>query len=121
MRFEIANRINSLRETAKHANWEGEGSVPITGELVDMALEVVNEFSPNIPMPDVFASPTGYVCIDWSLEDRLNTSFTIAISLDSVIHYIYDCDENDEQFDGKQTWTGKLAQGIGCLLQKLGQ
>ena len=118
-RTEIEAQINDLLETAGSPSWDRQGAKPVTKELINMALEVIRKFPERIPMPDVSASPMGYVRLDWILEDEFDTTLIMAMLPDSVIHYIYSCDDDDEQFDGRQNWTGKLARGVDCFLQKL--
>ena len=118
-RPEIIAQINGLLETSCLPNWDGQGGKPVSEELTNMAFQIVNQFPKNIPVPDVSASPMGYIRLDWILEDEFDTRLIMAISPDSVIHYVYNCDDDDEQFDGKQKWTGKLAESVDCLLNKL--
>ena len=91
---------------------------PVTRDLLDLAVGIVEKFPETIPLPDVSATPEGHVRLDWIMEDEFDTTLIMVVSHDSMIHFVYDCDNADVRIDGKERWTGQF-ESIDCFLKKL--
>ena len=113
----IQERIKGLLETAKDADWDAQGAKPVTQELIDIALQIVNEFPGNIPMPDISATPLGYVALDWETEPDLLFSMVILPSGEVA----FSCHSDKTQFHGQDKWdyTDGLSPFVRCFVAKI--
>lgn len=96
----ISERVNNLIETAGESDWDGEGSEAVTRELIDMAIQVVEELPSDISMPHVSATPLGYVALDWEDEPGLLASLVILHS--GQVAFSFHSDK--VQFHGQDQW-----------------
>ena len=76
--------VQELLQTAGEANWDGEGADPVTEEIVETAMQVVDHLPlDTIEPPEISADPHGNVEFDWYLDN--GTMFTISIGIEGDI------------------------------------
>ena len=113
----IFERVNNLIETAGESDWDGEGSEEVTRDLIDMAVQIVDELPSDIPMPHVSATPLGYVALDWEDEPDLLASLVILPSGEVAFSFHSD----KVQFHGQDQWEYKIgiSRFVRCFVTNI--
>ena len=93
------------------SDWDGEGAEPVTRDLIDMAVQIVDELPSDIPMPHVSATPLGYVALDW--EDELGLLASLVILHSGQVAFSFHSDK--VYFRGQDKWEYNI--GISRFLR----
>lgn len=81
--------FRGIRSECKNADWDGQGAVAITDEVITVAEKVVGALfallPKGTPAPDLILEGDGEICISWSVDaDRL---FSLSLGAHGKINF----------------------------------
>lgn len=74
---QLHNKIDYIYNECKKDNWDGYDAPAITKDVVEKSHEFINNFSENIPIPEIYADATGSMCFEWENDNRNYVEITI--------------------------------------------
>lgn len=81
--------LRGIRDECQIANWDGQGAIAITDQVIAIAKNVITALfallPKGIPAPDVIPEGDGEICISWSIDsDRL---FSLSLGAHGKINF----------------------------------
>lgn len=77
--------LNNLKVECSHPNWDGYNAPPLSSSVIERAKQFLNILPPDLPQPEIGASPQGNVTFAWEQAPRRIVAITI--SENAKIHY----------------------------------
>ena len=115
--IDARQQIKQLKQTAGEDNWDGEGSIKVSSETIEIALKLVAAF-PNTVLSeelDIDATPFGSIDFGWVL-DR-DVMMNIIVLSTGEIGFAYSV--HGERDDGKEHWKGTIPGSISDAFDKV--
>lgn len=77
----IDGALKRIRAECSHANWDGEGALPIGEMTLERAARIAKQIFAMLPkgtpVPDLVPEPDGEISIGWIVDDRRMFSFSV--------------------------------------------
>ena len=114
-RESLKKETSSLLEYACNEGWDGENSVALEADTVDVARQLIDRFPSYVTRPDVAATPHGEVDFDWIIDRDVMLTVSISPSKEVVFSGLF----YDARLNGREPWTGEIPKFVNCCFERL--
>ncbi len=74
---ELRDSLNEVYRECSQPDWDGYGATAISQEAYEEANKIINLLPSSIPMPEIFADPTGDIAFEWHKEKSQVFAFSV--------------------------------------------
>lgn len=111
----LKTEVYGLLKTAGTYNWDGDGALAVTPEIVSVAQKFVDKLPSHLGEPDVSATPQGEVDFDWVINSDVMLTVSIGASNEIAFAGLF----HGARLNGREPWTGVLPQFVDCCFERL--
>jgi len=113
----VAQLIDTFEE-ASSDGWDGEGSIAVPRETLDLARELIESLPTAYRTPEIAAEPDGHLSLEWRVNSRRVVS--VSINPDGRLHWAALIGDEDPRgtcrFEGQTPttllyWIGRVCDG----------
>lgn len=115
--FDAVNReIDNLLELKE--NWDGQGAIPVLGEVAETAKKLVAIVGFVDCISDIFPNPQGSLTIEWT--NRTKEKLSLEVGANSYSYFVKYLENNPKFVDGNDILadTEMLTQDLGELFSE---
>ena len=111
----LKTEVYELLKMAGIENWDGEGGLAVTREIVSVAQKFVDKLPNHLGKPDVAATPQGEIDFDWVINPDVMLTVSIGPSNEIAFAGLF----HGARLNGGEPWTGILPQFVDCCFKRL--
>jgi len=66
---EMIEALITIFKDCSSPDWDCYGALPVTYEAIIEAAKIINLLPYTLPVPDIYAEPTGDICFEWNSKN----------------------------------------------------